>query len=109
MHFGIFLGVGFGVGVDTGVEVGTKLALTDVAAFTVTVQADSPEQAPDQPAKVAPGHGVSVSVTVVPGGKAALHRPGQAIPDGALVISPVAAPRSLADTVSVGSVVPPRS
>ena len=44
-----------------------KVAVTVVAAFTVTMQVPVPEQPPlDQPAKVEPEAALAVSVTVVP-------------------------------------------
>ncbi len=47
------------------------MAVTEVAALTVTVQVPVPEQAPLQPAKVEPAAGVAVRVTAVPGSTAA--------------------------------------
>jgi len=43
-----------------------NVALTEVAAFTVTAQVPVPEQAPLQPAKAEPAVGVAVRVTTVP-------------------------------------------
>ena len=43
-----------------------KLAPTDFALVIATTQAPVPEQAPLQPAKVAPASGTAVSVTEVP-------------------------------------------
>jgi hypothetical protein len=43
-----------------------KVAVTDRAAFIVTVQVPVPEQAPLQPVKFVPVAGVAVSVTRVP-------------------------------------------
>jgi hypothetical protein len=43
-----------------------KVAVTEVAAFIVTVHAPTPEQAPLQPAKVEPAAGGAVRVTTVP-------------------------------------------
>jgi hypothetical protein len=46
-----------------------NVAVTEVAALTVTTQLPVPEQAPLQPAKDEPAAGVAVSVTAVPGVK----------------------------------------
>lgn len=44
-----------------------KVAVTDRAADMVTVQVElAPEQAPDQPVKVAPAEAAAVKVTEVP-------------------------------------------
>ena len=50
-----------------GYCIGVNVAVTDLAASIVTLHAPVPEQAPLQPAKVAPASGVAVSVTTVPG------------------------------------------
>ena len=48
-------------------RVGVKVAVTTVAALSVTVQGAVPEQAPPlQPVKTEVGLGVAVSVTTVP-------------------------------------------
>jgi hypothetical protein len=65
-----------------------KEALTDLSASIVTVQTPVPEQAPPQPAKVEPGLGVALNVTVVPLEKKAEHVAPQAIPGGLLVTVP---------------------
>ncbi len=69
-----------------------KVAVTAVAAFTTTLHAPAPEQAPLHPAKLEPAAGVAVSATAVATLKLAEHVPGQEIPAGALVTAPVPAP-----------------
>jgi hypothetical protein len=77
-----------------------KLAVTDVAAFIVTVQVPVPEQPPPvQPVNVAPAEGVAVSVTAVPLLNDAEQVAPQLMPAGALVTVPGPAPERL--TVSV--------
>ena len=63
LHFASLLGAG--AKVATGLAVGMKAAVTNAAALIVTVHADVPELAPDHPANVAPGHGVSVKSSTV--------------------------------------------
>jgi hypothetical protein len=69
-----------------------KVAVTELAAVTVTAQAAAPVQAPVQLAKVLPVAGVSVSVTAVLGEKFAVQVPvegvAQLIPAGLLVTVP---------------------
>ena len=65
-----------------------KEAPTVVFAFITTVQVPFPEQAPDQPLKVAPPFGVAVSTTLVPDGNDALQVAPQLIPAGLLVTVP---------------------
>jgi hypothetical protein len=43
-----------------------KVAVTELAASTVTVQAPMPVQAPDHPAKVEVASGMAMSATTVP-------------------------------------------
>jgi hypothetical protein len=69
-----------------------KVAVTDLFAFTVSVQAAVPLQAPDHPAKKAPLAGTAVSLTLVLELKEVLHVGWQLIPAGALVTVPVAVP-----------------
>jgi hypothetical protein len=76
---------------------GVKVAVTLVAAATVTLHVDAvPVHAPDQPAKVPPVSGVSLSATAVLGAKAAVQVVGvaeeQLIPAGALVTVPLPVP-----------------
>ena len=76
------------------------MAVTDVAALTVTAQVPVPEQPPPlQPVKVEPAAGVAVSVTAVPLVNEAEHVAPQEMPAGALVMVPLPAPLEL--TVSV--------
>jgi hypothetical protein len=82
-----------------------KLALTDLAALIVTVQAPVPEQLPLQPVKVAVADGVAVSVTTLPLVNEAEHVEPHEIPAGLLVTVPVPVPAC--DTVSVEDVVAP--
>jgi hypothetical protein len=73
-----------------------KLAVTDVAAFIVTVQVPVPEQPPPvQPVNVAPAEGVAVSVTALPLLNVAEHVAPQLMPAGALVTVPEPAPERL--------------
>src|SRR6266403_296346 len=70
-----------------------KVAVTDVAALTVTVQVPAPAQPlPLQPVKVDPAAGVAVSVTTVPVVKVVEQVGSQAIPAGALVTAPLPVP-----------------
>ena len=69
-----------------------NVAVTDVAAETVTEQVPVPVQAPDHPAKVEPALGVAVSVTVVPLANPAEQVEPQLIPAGELVTEPVPVP-----------------
>src|SRR5438094_943514 len=70
-----------------------KVAVTVVAAETVTTHVPVPEQPPPlQPLKVEPAAGVAVSVTTVPLAKLAVHVAPQVIPAGALVTVPLPVP-----------------
>jgi len=70
-----------------------KVAVTEVAAFTVTVQVAVPEQPPPlQPVKVEAAAGTAVKVTAVPLENGAEHVVPQERPAGALVTVPVPAP-----------------
>ena len=73
---------------------GLKVAVTDVAELTVTVQVPLlPEHPPPlHPVNVDPAAGVAVSVTTVPVVKAVEQVGSQAIPVGALVTVPVPVP-----------------
>ena len=69
------------------------MAVTDVAALTVTAQVPVPEQPPPlQPVKVEPAAGVAVSVTAVPPANEPEHVVPHEIPAGALVMVPLPAP-----------------
>src|SRR5207245_9794527 len=71
----------------------TKEAVTEVAAFIVTLQVPVPVQPPPlQPVKVAPAAGVAVRLTTVPVVKAVEQVAPQEIPAGALVTVPTPAP-----------------
>src|SRR5438552_11066458 len=84
----------------------TNAAVTEVAAFIVTLQVPVPVQPPPlQPVQVAPAAGVAVRLTAVPVVKAVEQVAPQEIPAGVLVTVPLAAPALV--TVSGGAVVPP--
>src|SRR5439155_123308 len=77
-----------------------NVAVTVVAALSVTVQVPVPEQPPPlQPLKIEPAAGAAVRVTGVPVANAVEHVAPQEIPAGLLVTVPVPAPVLL--TVSV--------
>ena len=78
-----------------------NVAVTDWAAFIVTLHAPVPMQAPVQPAKVDPEPAAAVSVTTVPLLKLLAHVPGQLIPAGLLVTEPVPVPARLAVNAKV--------
>jgi hypothetical protein len=70
-----------------------KVAVTDLAALTVTVHVLVPPQPPPlQPVNVAPAAGVAVRVTAVPVVKACEQVAPQEMPAGALVTLPLPAP-----------------
>jgi hypothetical protein len=69
-----------------------KVAVTESAAVTLTLQVAAPVHAPLQPAKALLVPGVSLSVTWLSGAKLAEHVVGQLIPAGLLVTVPVPAP-----------------
>ena len=69
------------------------MAVTVVAAESVTVQGPVPEQPlPLQPPKVEPAAGAAVSVTAVPLAKLAEQVAPQVIPAGELVTVPLPVP-----------------
>ena len=74
-----------------------KLAVTDLAAFIVTVQVPVPEQAPPQPVKAEPMDSVAVSVTDVLLVKAAEQIEPQLMPAGMLVTVPLPRPVLVTD------------
>ena len=74
----------------------TNVAVTEVAAFIVTVQEPEPVQPPPlQPVNVEPAAGVAVKVTAVPLANAAEQVAPQEMPAGALETVPVPAPALL--------------
>ena len=79
-----------------------KVAVTLVAALSVTVQVPVPEQPPPlQPVKVEPAVGAAVNVTAVPLANAAEHVAPHEIPAGLLVIVPVPVPPGLTVSAKV--------
>src|SRR5207249_1724118 len=80
---------------------GAKVAVTDVAALSVTVHVPVPVQPPLQPLKIEPAAGVAVKVTGVPLANAAAQVVPQAMPAGALVTVPLPTPALLTVSVKV--------
>ena len=80
---------------------GAKLnvAVTDIAALTVTVQMPVPEQAPLQLAKDEPAAGVAVRVMAVPGVTGCEQVVPQSMPAGLLVTVPEPVPLLVTDSV----------
>ena len=71
----------------------TNVAVTEAAAFIVTVQEPVPVQPPPlQPVNVEPAAGVAVKVTAVPLANAAEQAAPQEMPAGALETVPMPAP-----------------
>src|SRR5436853_387779 len=86
-----------------GGAMSVNVAVTVVAAESVTVQAPGPEQPPPlQPPKVEPAAGAAVSVTAVPLVKLAAQVAPQMMPAGALVTAPLPVPALLTVSVKVG-------
>jgi hypothetical protein len=83
-----------------------NVAVTDLAAFIVTEQVPVPEQAPDQPAKVALALGVAVRVSTVPVVKPAEQVAPQVMPAGLDVTVPLPEPLLVTDSVGLGGAVP---
>src|SRR5438552_10027421 len=78
---------------SVGADVGAKVAVTVVAAESVTTHVPVPLQPPPlQPVKVEPAAGVAVSVTAVPLAKLAEQVAPQVIPAGELVTVPLPVP-----------------
>ena len=78
-----------------------NVAVTEVAALTVTVQVPVPVQPlPLQPENVEPAAGVAVSVTAVPVANVAEHVAPQLMPAGALVTVPLPVPALVIVSVS---------
>src|SRR6266704_739182 len=85
------------------VKVGVKVAVTVVAAETVTTHDPLPAQPPPlQPLKVEPAAGAAVSVTAVPLVKLAAQVAPQVMPAGLLVTLPAPAPALETVSVKVG-------
>src|SRR6185436_8235767 len=82
----------------TGTRV--KVAVTEVAALTVTAQVLVPEQAPVQPAKEEPAAGVAVKVIAVPGVSDCEQLAPQLMPAGLLVTVPEPAPLLVTESVT---------
>jgi len=81
---------------------GVKVAVTVVAAESVTVQAPVPEHPPPvQPLKVEPPAGAAVSVTAVPLVKLAAQVAPQSMPAGELVTVPLPVPAGVTVRVKV--------
>src|SRR5882724_11840233 len=86
------------------VKVGAKVAVTLVAAASVTVQDAVPLQPPPlQPVKAEPRPGLAVSVTEVPLLKAAAHTAPQSMPAGLLVTAPAPVPALAIVRAKVGA------
>src|SRR5687768_16293516 len=83
-------------------NVGWKVAVTDLVASMVTMQAPVPVHATLQPVKAEPALCKGVSVTGVPGAKPAVQVAPQVMPAGAEVTVPVPAP--LLETVRLKGV-----
>jgi len=85
------------------VKVGAKVAVTVVAAETVTVQGPVPVQPPPlQPAKTEPVLGVAVSTTTVPLVKLAVQLAPQLMSPGVPVTVPVPSPLRATVSVKIG-------
>jgi len=81
-----------------------NVAVTVVAALSVTVQVPVPEQPPPlQPEKVEPAAGVVVKVIAVPLANDATHVVPHEIPAGLLLTVPLPAPVLEAVNVKVGA------
>jgi len=79
-----------------------KVAVTVVAAESVTTQAPVPVQPPPlQPPKVEPAAGAAVSITAVPLAKLAAQVAPQVMPAGELVTVPLPVPAGLTVRVKV--------
>src|SRR5215468_2375766 len=81
-----------GLGHGVPVTLVLKVAVTDCAADSETVQVPVPVQAPLQPEKVEPLAAVAVRVTEVPLAKLALHVLPQLMPAGEEVTVPLPEP-----------------
>ncbi len=81
---------------------GTKVAVTMVAEFTVTLQVPVPVQAPPQPVNAIPASGAAVRITGVPAVNENEHVAPQLIPAGLLVTVPVPVPNFETVSASCG-------
>ena len=84
-----------------------NVAVTDVAAFKLTLHLAVPLHAPDHFANVEPDLGVAVSVTAVPVVNVALHVDVQLMPAGLLATVP--APPPACATVSLTVAAEPKA
>src|SRR2546425_202023 len=99
---GVARSIELGVMPLTPGSVTANIALTVVAALSVTVQVLVPEQPPPlQPVKVEPAAGAAVKVMAVPLANAAEHVGPQEMPAGLLVIVPIPVPLGLTVSVKV--------
>src|SRR2546422_6784133 len=90
---GVARSIELGVMPLTPGSVTANIALTVVAALSVTEQVPVPEQPPPlQPVKVEPAAGAAVKVTAVPLADAAAHVAPQEMPAGPPVSGPVPGP-----------------
>jgi hypothetical protein len=71
---------------------GVNVAVTDLAAFMVSMQVPVPEQSPLHPVNTDPESAAAVNVTDSPWSNAAVQVVPQLIPDGTLVTEPVPLP-----------------
>ena len=83
----------------------SKVAVTDSAAFMVTLHAAVPEQAPLQAVKMDPAAGEAVKAIIVPEAKLAEQVLGQFMLGGLLVTVPAPLPVSITERVKA-TVVP---
>ncbi len=81
---------------------GTKVAVTLVAEFTVTLHVPVPVQAPPQPVNAIPASGAAVRITGVPAVNENEHVAPQLIPAGLLVTVPVPVPNFETVSASCG-------
>ena len=78
-----------------------NVAVTAVAALTVTAQVPVPEHAPLQPAKMEPASAAALSVTAVPAASDCEQVAPQAMPAGVLVTVPDPVPFFVTASVAV--------
>lgn len=82
----------------------SKVAVTALAAFMVTVQVPVPVQAPLQPAKLEPAAAVALRVTLVFSVKLEVQVLPQLIPAGVLLMAPPPVPAFVTLRAKVGTV-----